>query len=890
LSSGISNASSAGSTKRVEGAKEKSQDRLSECISENHELSVLFLVDESKSLRDTSTSKGTDPENRRVDGIKAAISGLAASASIDERTKINVRFLGFGNSVEKRSDWIEIENTEKLDAVASEFEKFNNSTHTDYISGLEGSLNTLIERSTEIGRPNCKLLVWLTDGGYNTDGSIKLSPAELGELNNRLCNEGGIADQLRQIGATVVAIGLSNNNQTDFSWLQKVVGEIPGCGKLEPNGWFIPVVNANALVDELFKGVSDPTAGPKTLGRAQVCTDKPVDCAEIAFDVSELVTTFQILVQPNFTDVSGSGNSGSVSMIAPGNIPRVTVLPVSSDNDLIQVKKLNESRALVRVDFTQESPKDRVGRWRIRFEGPGAEESQALAVFLSDYKAELAPDQEPVIDRAKSETKPLNFILKSSVVPTSEGTDLTVIPKLTAVLKLQVPIELNVLSKPGMNYEISAEQIQPLFDDPRSELSLASDITIELTPQILLNGMAISFSPQRIIFSLRDGDKYPSVSVIGHPTIDQDKTAIVHLLLKGPQQGAGIATVGSQVTSVEDAPDGITAEDFSITGVNPKCVVLEESKSDDCIFEISANFQSNSELILIVPVSIGPRLPNISEGPKQINLRIHVMMTKPINKAVTIWAGLGLLLLFAMVQLLLRFGFAVAMSRFEPLPAGSRRVTKSIKISNSGQLGNSDGGAFSIRNEDTEFVFDMDKPFRKLVIDGFEFSISRMKTFITQRPLGTVSSQDENVFGSLGRSVSNDRGIGAVALAPRKQWAIAVTDGNLALLANGEPTVDARMIVFFDDLTRSSLDQQLSELTDRVTTSSLASDLVTSLDRFREVQNGKRAGDVNGEKEKENLPGGRSKSDPLLDSNIVKVDTNIVTPDEPFFDPNDPLS
>jgi len=215
------------------------------------------------------------------------------------------------------------------------------------------------------------------------------------------------------------------------------------------------------------------------------------------------------------------------------------------------------------------------------------------------------------------------------------------------------------------------------------------------------------------------------------------------------------------------------------------------------------------------------------------------------------------------------------MSRFEPLPVGARRVTKSILISGTGQLTNSDGTRFSINNEDTSLVFDMDKAFRSLTIDGFEFSVSRMKTFITQKPVGIVLSQDEQVFGSLNTTFKNGVGVGTIALAPRKQWAIAVTQGNLLLLANGEPSVDARMVMFLDDISRSPLNEQVSELSERITTTSFASDLARFLENLR------------------TLP--MEKSDPEVVDRVetigsieqIKI-TEVIK--EKFFDPNDPLN
>lgn len=876
LTSGLSSASASRPIKSSPTIKAVSQARLSECISENHELSVLFLVDESMSLRDTSKGKGTDPENRRVDGIKAALSSLSASASIDSATRINVRFLGFGQRVEKRSDWIQISNGDELDKVASEFEKFNNSNNTDYIDGLNGSLSSFVKRNDDLKRPNCKLLVWLTDGVYDTDGVTKLSVSELGALNSRLCNDGGVVDGLRDIGATVVAIGLSNNNKTDFSWLEKVVGDIPGCGRLEPNGWFIPVVNASALVDELFEGVSDPVAGPKALGSQAPCSDKPIDCTEIAFDVSELVTTFQVLVQPQLTPGSSAQTSVGVTLIAPNNALSINVLPEAARNGVIQVKKFNDARALVRVDFTQEVSKYWVGIWRIRFEGPEAEKSKALAVFLSDYKVVLAEGQNPTIDRVKSKTQPIKLVLASTLVPKSinENSE-SVIPKLKAIAKATQTQELIVQATGEGKYEIASDQVSSLFEDPESDFSKLSEVSIEFTPQVQINGMSIAFGSERISFSLRDGVKYPSVSVGEVTNIDQKQAATVKLRLTGPQQGDGIVKVLPKVLSVIDGPDGKTPEDFSISGISKECNVLENSESDGCEFQISANFQANSELTLIVPVEISNRRANSSDVPKEVNLRISLTMTKPINKAATAWAGIGLLIMFIAVQLLLRLGFAIAMSRFEPLPAGSRRVTKSILISSSGQLMNSDGSRFSISNEDTSLVFDMDKAFRSLTIDGFKFSVSRMKTFITQKPVGIVLSENEQVFGSLNTTFKAGVGVGTIALAPRKQWAIATTQGNLLLLANGEPSVDARMIIFIDDLSRSPLNEQVSELVERITTTSFASDLTRFLENLR------------------TLP--MTKSDPeVVDpvetpGNTEQIKITEVT-EEKFFDPNDPLN
>lgn len=873
--------------------KEMSQKRLAECISKNHDLSVLFLVDESSSLRDTNAgTNGSDPNNRRVDGMKAAIAGLQVSASIDDRTRVSVAFLGFGEDVTERSKWIPITELDQLNSKAEEFAVLNNERGTNYIAGLAGSYETLVQRSEEIGRPNCRLLVWLTDGAYDIDRKTKLSSKELRQLQNVLCGDGGTVDQLRQLGTTIVGVGLSGENEIDFSWVQKVVGDKPGCGNDDPNGWFIPVANANGLVDELFKGISDPTNGPKQLGSIQPCSDKPTDCAEIAFDVTKFITRFRILVQPTIpTDIAPY--LGSVLLIAPDNATTVNILPMAAGVNSIQVEKYYDSRALVKVDFTEAMSDYWVGVWRIRFEGGGAIKSQALAIFLSDYKAELAIGQEPSIDRAKSETKALKISLSSSDVPnSSEGESSVGVPQVLAALMFEPPIILKVELKSGSSYEISAESLKSLFADPESVASIASDATLELTPVLEVNGLPITFSSSQFAIALRDGDMYPSVKVSGTVRIDQRKKGRVILNIQGPKQGDGVVRFGKAVSEVVSGDNGISPNDFTLSGVPNECIVLELSSSSDCSFEIAANFQRNSEFSILIPIEIDNRVGARSEGPKSLIIKIPVAMTKPISTSKSILAGIELLALFLAVQLLLRFTFALAMSRFERLPEGSRRTIASVKLTPNGEVLSSDGTRFDIRNEDAELVFQMDRPFRRLEVGGFLFAVSLLRTFLTQQPVGVISAEGSEVFGSLGRSQTKRiKGsfVGLIGLAPRQQWAIAVSLGNLALLESGQDSVDARLIAFFDDITKTPLSQQSSELLERITTSTLVDDLRVAFDEIRSAKDDKaeveiKLSDPNGGNDEE--PGNASLGSTAGPRAFDGEKSGPAT----YFDPNDPLN
>lgn len=871
--------------------KEESQQKLADCIANTHELSVLFLVDQSLSLRDSrdGKSKGSDSDNRRVDGMKAAIAGLDLSSSIDKETKINVAFIGFGNGVYKPSNWIKIGDIDQLNVEAEKFAKLNGDNGTNYIAGLDGSLKELSKRRDEIDSASCALLIWLTDGGFDIDGKNQLSGSEIRRLEKEMCGENRVVDRLREIGTTIVGIGLSGENEPDFSWVQKVVGDKSGCGRNEANGWFIHVENADSLVDELFKGVTDPSSSPRPLSGAKPCSGKPTNCAEIAFNVGEFVTKFNILVQPT-VPVGDTKYEGSVSLIAPKNARTVKLLPESDDIESVQIRKFFATRALVRVDLSKEASEDRVGEWLIRFEGEDALSSKALAVFLSDFTATLADDQKSIIDRVDSKLNPIKLQIGWSQFPDAANSGSSVsAPKLEAELIAngrRWPLE--VVETSSSKFEITRASLKTLFDDRESEASVASAGVLELTPVLEVDGLSIKFVSSRVAVTFRDGEMYPSVSGPDRVRIDKHETATINLKIVGPQQGDGVVRIEKEVSGVVGGSDSANSGSFTLSNVPDECRV-KQGEETSCSFDISADFQANAEFNLEIPIVI--ESSSKSDGSKKQKLNVLIEMTKPINQSKSIVAAAELFALFVLVQLLLRFGFAYFMSRFEPLPEGSRRTIANVKLAADGRITAKDGSVFRVKNEDAELVHDMSEPFRSIRVGNFSFSVSLLHTFRTQKVVGRVSVDGSEVFGSLGqirRPKYGIPGIGSIALTPRGQWAISVRPEDLRVLASDQGPVDVQLIAFFDEIQRTPLDQQVMSLQVEIATSRFAEDLNGHFDSIKNsIQN-----EIVPESDKPTLderlvgtsddPLGSGNSNPLGDHARVnlKIDSN----------PNDPLN
>lgn len=183
---------------------------LSECVQTNHNLAVLMLIDESGSLRTT------DPLNQRVDGVRAAVTGLADLSETPVRGRkpqVSVLFAGFYGLVHPDpnegagSEWHEVDGStvDALDAEAEKYADLNVGKATDYATALSAAHQLLVERAAELtsdgGPPPCKVLIWFTDGRYSI-------PTRVGAAGQGLPKSVGYAPHLNlaEKGAGVKAV------------------------------------------------------------------------------------------------------------------------------------------------------------------------------------------------------------------------------------------------------------------------------------------------------------------------------------------------------------------------------------------------------------------------------------------------------------------------------------------------------------------------------------------------------------------------------------------------------------------------------------------------------------------------------------------------------------
>jgi hypothetical protein len=142
-------------------------DDLVGCVGGSRGLLVLFLMDESGSLRET------DPEGRRVEAARGALDSLVDLASTGSSApRVDVAMAAFGNSYRLVQDWTEAspDTADELGEALDQFADLNRGVDTDFPSALIGASEALSNRAAEVtaagGASPCRAVLLFTDGQY----------------------------------------------------------------------------------------------------------------------------------------------------------------------------------------------------------------------------------------------------------------------------------------------------------------------------------------------------------------------------------------------------------------------------------------------------------------------------------------------------------------------------------------------------------------------------------------------------------------------------------------------------------------------------------------------------------------------------------------------------
>jgi hypothetical protein len=426
--------------------------QLASCVHERGHLLVLGLVDESGSLRTT------DPQARRVDGLRTALATLANSggqAGDSDSVKIEVLLAGFSSDYSASSAWSAL-NRDTLPALQEQAERFatrDQGRDTDFVAALQGAQDTLGRRVAEItatgAPPPCRALLLFTDGAYDIDprtgGETKPYAPDLPldvpgndeqveDIGRGLvCAPNGLADQLRASSTTVIAIALTSQiaNPADQAFLEGIGRRLaPGgssCGdRGDPAGAYLPVDDLSGLL-EAFHNALALDGTPREPVNVPVCPGTACPQGRLEFQIDPSLREFSLLVNLGAPGVIAEVTSpAGASPLRLGANQAGTFALGSATLSVTPVSPLD----LVIDAQLPAGTDDWVGTWAVTFidptgQNPGAVARSQIILFggltpvvdpLPVFEAgQLSAFEIRVIDRAGAPRTPAGFVRSAQV-------------------------------------------------------------------------------------------------------------------------------------------------------------------------------------------------------------------------------------------------------------------------------------------------------------------------------------------------------------------------------------------------------------------------------------------------------------------------------------------
>jgi hypothetical protein len=327
-------------------------DQLASCVGAEGRLLVVLLVDESASLRET------DPDDQRVAAARAALRSIDLLRGTDasgEDVAIDVLVSTFSFSFSAVGEWTRLSGDTRsaIDERIAGLADRDESMDTDFHNALDGARRALADRATETDAEAdgnaCKAILLFTDGAFT------LGPRTTAEQRERfgttksyapgvvldseeavreatglgvtaLCRAGGIADQVRTDGITVVSVPLGEGSGllealTTGSSDERDCGD-PATAAARP-GAYLPAPDTDELL-RVFDLVASRIGGGQPAGDPSTvlpCDDDPCDEGAVDFAVSPELRRVHI-----FATVPGDGSrivleppEGEPAELAPGD-------------------------------------------------------------------------------------------------------------------------------------------------------------------------------------------------------------------------------------------------------------------------------------------------------------------------------------------------------------------------------------------------------------------------------------------------------------------------------------------------------------------------------------------------------------------------------------------
>lgn len=670
---------------------------LSQCVQTNHELSALLLIDESGSLRTT------DPLDQRVDGIRAALTGLAELADTPvsgRKPQVSVLMAGFYGIVHPDpntdsatgSAWQTVDGStiDALNEEASSYASLNVGRATDYATALLAAHRLFVEQAAEQtkdgGAAPCEALIWFTDGRY----SIPLRVGKAGEglpktvsyaPNLRLDQKGagrqavaagkslmcrqrsGLMDDIANDGIVTFTVALSTQlSSADAAFLDAATtgsagGQSCGADLSRRTGEYLTAGNG----DRLFFAFGNLLGSSPPVEAKEVCPR--LVCLRGTTNFTTVPGLSGFLIRAS-SGVEGavlelSGPSGESVRLRPGAPTR------SSLSGATVIQRWVSNRAVeVQGEF---SPSDEawIGRWSYAFIDPSASTDSA-AGSNSYSSVQLYADLEPTILGKPSVTRgvptevKLGLASAAGSVPVSDG-PLVRTASLTASM-------LDLVA----GTTTSVPVVGPLADGtftatlsvPNS--SSASLLYLGLTANLATGG-GTPIAPQYRSFSLPirlpPGQGFPilSPSELHLPSVEGIGTAEGTIMVTGGPVGGGCAWVGSPTIEAPDDAGRVASAVSPSADSLDHCLRVDRGRSRNITIRLTPSAEATGTISASFPVHLRS---NIVKGARVTSVPVTFVLVAPPDNTRRAVLLVVLILIGALLPLALLYALNVLGARF----------------------------------------------------------------------------------------------------------------------------------------------------------------------------------------------------------------------------------
>jgi hypothetical protein len=696
---------------------------LARCVQSNGKLSVLMLIDESGSLRQT------DPFNQRLDGIRAALTGLAdlSDTPVDGRQpEVSVLMAGFFGLVHpnpKLEDvsglWKPVTHSDvdQLLEEAARYEDLNHGRATDYVTALTAAREALASRAaeeTEGGGAPCQALIWFTDGRYALPQrvgkhgvglplhlfyapGISLDEAGAGERavaagKQYMCRPNGLMDHLQQDGVIRFTVALSTElAPEDAAFLDAATtgsGAGQRCGAhLSPlSGEYLNARNGDRLFFA-FASLIDPIP-PVHVN--QICPGT-ISCVRgiTTFETVPGLSRFLIRASggpersgegPQALNLRLEGPGGDAVTLKPGGPGEVSVA-----GTVISQRWISERIVEVQGDFPTHS-RSWLGRWSYSFIDPTSSPQQPPGSSFSAVQlfADLEPAvvEDPILIRG--EPTRLQFQLVRGSDPDTPVSTGPLVRSAHVIATIDDPVA-------GTSTRVPVQGPKP-DGTFTTTVKMPSDSTagfayLGLTATFSSEG-GTPIAPQYRSFDLPvrfpPGQGFPTISPasLDLPSLRGDGAVEGRFTVRGSSVSAGCVWVGAPKVTAPAAAGKVEATVSPTAGSADDCLRVGKGQERQFTLELAPSSAASGTVTAALPVHLSSDLVDTDRA---VTVPVTFSMAPAPNISRKIFVLVALILLGVLLPLLLLY-LLNRRGAYFPAPNRLRVVELSVEMTRGGPL------------------------------------------------------------------------------------------------------------------------------------------------------------------------------------------------------------